>query len=171
METPFLGAYNRINRYLHFKAFFMVISQHFTLGELIRSDSAKRNGINNMPNAEQIENLKALCEHILEPIREEFRVPIYISSAYRSKEANRFVGGSKTSQHCRGEAADIDMDGHSHNITNKDIFDFIVAKLPFDQVINEFNYAWVHVSYKRNGPQRKQILRAVKNNSGGTIYL
>ena len=149
----------------------MVISQHFTLGELIRSESAKRNGISNMPTPEHIENLKALCEHILEPIRAEFRVPIYISSAYRSKQLNKFVGGSKTSQHCKGEAVDIDLDGHSHGVTNKDIFDFIVAKLPFDQVINEFDYAWVHVSYKRNGPQRRQVLRAVRSNSGGTIYL
>lgn len=149
----------------------MVISQHFTLGELIRSESAKRNGISNMPTPEHIENLKALCEHILEPIRAEFRVPIYISSAYRSKQLNKFVGGSKTSQHCKGEAVDIDLDGHSHCVTNKDIFDFIVAKLPFDQVINEFDYAWVHVSYKRNGPQRRQVLRAVRSNSGGTIYL
>jgi zinc D-Ala-D-Ala carboxypeptidase len=149
----------------------MVISQHLTLAELIRSESAKRHGINNMPTPEHIENLKALAENIFEPIRTEFRVPIYISSGYRSKELNKFVKGSATSQHCKGEAIDIDMDGHTHNITNKDIFDFIVAKLPFDQVINEFNYAWIHVSYKKNGPQRKQILKAVKNNSGGTIYL
>jgi hypothetical protein len=81
------------------------------------------------------------------------------------------VKGSATSQHCKGEALDLDMDGHSHDITNKQIFDFIVAKLPFDQVINEFNYAWIHVSYKKNGPQRKQILKAVKGKDGGTIYL
>ena len=149
----------------------MVISQHVTLGELIRSESAKRHGISNMPTPEHIENLKAICEHIFEPIRAEFRVPIYISSAYRSKDLNKLVKGSSTSQHCKGEALDLDMDGHSHSVTNKDIFDFIVAKLPFDQVINEFNYAWVHVSYKANGPQRHQVLRAVKNNSGGTIYL
>jgi zinc D-Ala-D-Ala carboxypeptidase len=149
----------------------MVISQHLTLAELIRSESAKRHGINNMPTPEHIENLKALAENIFEPIRTEFRVPIYLSSAYRSQALNKLVKGSAKSQHCKGEAIDIDMDGHTHNITNKDIFDFIVAKLPFDQVINEFNYAWIHVSYKKNGPQRKQILRAVKNNSGGTIYL
>ena len=149
----------------------MVISQHFTLGELIRSESAKRNGISNMPTPEHIENLKALCEHILEPIRAEFRVPIYISSAYRSKALNKLVNGSAKSQHCKGEAVDIDLDGHSHGVINKDIFDFIVAKLPFDQVINEFDYAWIHVSYKRNGPQRRQVLRAVRSNSGGTIYL
>jgi len=149
----------------------MVISQHLTLGELIRSESAKRLGISNMPTPEHIENLKALAENIFEPIRAEFRVPIYISSGYRSKDLNKAVKGSATSQHSKGEAIDIDLDGHSHNVTNKDIFDFIVAKLPFDQVINEFNYAWIHVSYKRNGPQRHQVLRAVKNNSGGTIYL
>lgn len=149
----------------------MVISQHLVLAELIRSESAKRHGITNMPTPEHIENLKALAENIFEPIRIEFRVPIYISSAYRSQALNKIVKGSATSQHCKGEAIDIDMDGHTHNITNKDIFDFIVAKLPFDQVINEFNYAWIHVSYKKNGPQRRQVLRAVKNNSGGTIYL
>jgi hypothetical protein len=149
----------------------MVISQHLVLAELIRSESAKRHGINNMPTPEHIENLKALAENIFEPIRTEFRVPIYISSGYRSKELNKLIGGAKNSQHNTGEAIDIDMDGHTHDISNKDIFDFIVAKLPFDQVINEFNYAWVHVSYKKNGPQRHQVLRAVKNNSGGTIYL
>jgi hypothetical protein len=149
----------------------MVISQHVTLGELIRSETAKRLGISNMPTTEHIENLKAICEHIFEPIRAEFRVPIYISSGYRSKDLNKAIKGSATSQHCKGEALDLDVDGHSHDITNKQIFDFIVAKLPFDQVINEFDYAWIHVSYKKNGPQRKQILRAVKNNSGGTIYL
>lgn len=149
----------------------MVISQHLVLAELIRSESAKRHGITNMPTPEHIENLKALAENIFEPIRIEFRVPIYISSAYRSQALNKIVKGSATSQHCKGEAIDIDMDGHTHAITNKDIFDFIVAKLPFDQVINEFNYAWIHVSYKKNGPQRRQVLRAVKNNSGGTIYL
>lgn len=149
----------------------MVISQHLVLAELIRSESAKRNGLTNMPTPEHIENLKALAENIFEPIRTEFRVPIYISSAYRSEALNKLIGGVKNSQHNIGQAIDIDMDGHTHSITNKDIFDFIVAKLPFDQVINEFDYSWVHVSYKKNGPQRHQVLRAVKNNSGGTIYL
>jgi zinc D-Ala-D-Ala carboxypeptidase len=149
----------------------MVISQHVTLGELIRSETAKRLGISNMPTPEHIENLKAICEHIFEPIRAEFRVPIYISSGYRSKALNKAIKGSATSQHCKGEALDLDVDGHSHDITNKQIFDFIVAKLPFDQVINEFDYAWIHVSYKKNGPQRKQILRAVRGKDGGVIYL
>jgi len=149
----------------------MVISQHVTLGELIRSESAKRLGISNMPTPEHIENLKAICEHIFEPIRAEFRVPIYISSGYRSKALNKAIKGSATSQHCKGEALDLDVDGHSHDITNKQIFDFIVAKLPFDQVINEFDYAWIHVSYKKNGPQRKQILRAVRGKDGRVIYL
>lgn len=149
----------------------MQISEHLTLAELIRSESAKRQGLSNMPTPEHIENLKALAENIFEPIRAHFRVPIYISSGYRSKQLNKLIGGAKNSQHNLGEAIDIDMDGHSHDITNKDIFDFIVAKLPFDQVINEFNYAWVHVSYKKNGPQRHQVLRAVKGKDGGTIYL
>ena len=148
----------------------MIITEHLTLGELIRSESAKRAGLSNMPNAEQIENLKALAEHIFEPIRNHFRTPIYISSGFRSPEVCALIkGAAKNSQHSKGEAIDIDMDGHSHNITNADIFNFIKQRLQFDQLINEFNYSWVHVSYTRNGKLRNQILDAVKENNV-TIY-
>lgn len=148
----------------------MIISEHLTLGELIRSESAKRAGLSNMPNAEQIENLKALAENIFEPIRNHFRAPIYISSGFRSAEVSALIkGAAKNSQHSRGEAIDIDMDGHSHNITNADIFYFIKQRLQFDQLINEFNYSWIHVSYTRNGKLRNQILDAVKENNV-TIY-
>jgi NADH dehydrogenase FAD-containing subunit len=151
----------------------MVISQHVTLGELIRSETAKRNGISNMPTPEHIENLKALCEHIFEPIRAEFRVPIYISSGYRSKALNNIVKGSATSQHCKGEAIDIDMDGSTNGVTNKMVFDYIKDNLPFDQLIWEFgtdqNCDWVHVSYNKQ-TQRKQVLKAYKIN-GATKYI
>jgi hypothetical protein len=139
----------------------MKLSEHLDLSEVIRSDSAKRNGISNMPTEEHIANFMLLAEKIFEPIREHFGVPIRISSGYRSKELNAKIGGSATSQHSSGEALDIDMDGTS--ISNKQIFDYIKDNLEFDQLINEFNYSWVHVSYKSTGKQRKQILEAYKD--------
>lgn len=147
----------------------MKLSEHLDLSEVIRSESAKRNGISNMPTPEHIENFKLLAEKIFEPIRNHFNVPIRISSGYRSKELNAKIGGSKSSQHCKGEAIDIDMDGTS--ITNKEIFEYIKNNLPFDQLIYEFGNAdspdWVHVSYVPNG--RKQVLKAFKIN-GLTKY-
>ena len=142
----------------------MKISEHLELSELIRSESAKRLGVSNIPPKEHIENLKLLAVNIFEPIRDHFKVPIRISSGYRSAILNKAVGGSNTSQHSLGQAIDIDMDGTS--IRNSDIFEFIKT-LPFDQLINEFNYAWVHVSYSPK--HRKQILHATKLN-GKTIY-
>lgn len=151
----------------------MKLSEHLELSEVIRSESAKRKGISNMPTAEHIANFKILAEKIFEPIRVHFRCPIIISSGYRSKELNTAIGGSATSQHCTGEAIDIDMDGTSNGITNKMVFDFIKDNLAFDQLIYEFgnsnNPDWVHVSYETKGPQRKQILRAARIN-GKTVY-
>ncbi len=138
----------------------MKISEHLELSELTRSESAKRNGISNMPTPEHIENFKILATKVFEPIREHFGVPIRISSGYRSAELNKCIGGSATSQHSTGEAIDIDQDGTT--ITNKQVFDYIKDNLAFDQLINEFNYAWVHVSYKANGKQRGEVLEAYK---------
>lgn len=138
----------------------MKISEHLELSEVIRSESAKRNGISNMPTPEHIENFKILATKVFEPVREHFGVPIRISSGYRSAELNKCIGGSATSQHSTGEAIDIDQDGTT--ITNKQVFDYIKDNLAFDQLINEFNYAWVHVSYKANGKQRGEILEAYK---------
>jgi zinc D-Ala-D-Ala carboxypeptidase len=139
----------------------MKISEHLELSELTRSESAKRNGISNMPTPEHIENFKILATKVFEPIREHFGVPIRISSGYRSAELNKCIpGSSTTSQHSTGEAIDIDQDGTT--ITNKQVFDYIKDNLAFDQLINEFNYAWVHVSYKANGKQRGEILEAYK---------
>ena len=149
----------------------MVVSEHLTLAELIRSESAKRNGISNMPPPEHIANLKLLAEHIFEPIRVNFRCPILISSGYRSKELNAKVGGSNTSQHSLGQAIDIDMDGTSYGVENEEIFYYIKDKLPFDQLIwefgNEENPSWVHVSYSDR--HRRQVLKATKLN-GITNY-
>jgi len=149
----------------------MKLSEHLELAEIIRSESAKRNDISNMPTAEHIANLKLLAEHIFEPIRANFRCPILISSGYRSKELNAKVGGSNTSQHSLGQAIDIDMDGTSFGVENEEIFYYIKDKLPFDQLIWEFgtdkNPAWVHVSYSDR--HRRQVLKATKLN-GTTNY-
>jgi hypothetical protein len=151
----------------------MKLSQHLSLSEVIRSESAKRNGISNMPIALHIENFKLLAEKVFEPIRTHFGVPIHISSGYRSVELNKCIGGSLTSQHCQGEAIDIDMDSSSSGVTNRMVFDYIKDNLVFDQLIYEFgdskNPDWVHVSYESTGRQRKQVLKAVRVN-GKTTY-
>jgi hypothetical protein len=145
----------------------MKLSAHFDLCEFTRSESAKREGVSNNPTPEHLENIKTLCEKVLEPIRANFG-PINISSGYRSADLNHFIGGSLNSDHCKGRAADIDMDGHGGEVTNKMIFDFIKDNLEIDQLINEFNYSWVHVGY-RKGANRKQVLDAVKE-GGKTVY-
>lgn len=151
----------------------MKISEHLDLSELTRSDSAKRNGISNMPTPEHIENFKKLAENVFENIRNYFGKPIRISSGYRSAALNKITkGASKTSQHSTGEAIDIDMD--NTDITNKEVFDYIKNNLSFDQLIWEFgtdkNPDWVHVSYESTGKQRKQVLKAIKVN-GKTKYI
>jgi hypothetical protein len=151
----------------------MKLSEHLDLSEVTRSDMAKRKGISNMPTPEHLENFKKLAQNIFEPIRKHFGVPIHISSGYRSKALNTAIGGSLTSQHCSGEAIDIDMDGSANGVTNKMVFEFIKANLNFDQLIWEFGTKdapdWVHVSFETSGKQRKQILRAIKS-GGKTAY-
>lgn len=152
----------------------MQISKHLSLAEVSRSETAKRKGINNTPSGEHLENFKKLAENIFEPIREHFAVPIHISSGYRSKELNASIGGASSSQHCQGEAVDIDMDGSPSGVSNADVFKYIKDNLTFDQLIWEFgtdkNPDWVHVSYESTGKQRKQILKAVKS-GGKTSYV
>jgi zinc D-Ala-D-Ala carboxypeptidase len=139
----------------------MKLSKNLDLVEVTRSVEAKRRGINNNPSPVHLSNLKLLAENVFQPIREHFNTPIHISSGYRSQILNHAIGGASKSQHCSGEAIDIDMDGT--NITNKQIFDFIKNNLDFDQLIFEFGTAtnpdWVHVSYS-NVRNRKQVLRA-----------
>lgn len=152
----------------------MQISKHLSLAEVSRSETAKRRGINNTPSGEHLENFKMLAENVFEKIREHFGVPIHISSGYRSKELNKAIGGSATSQHCSGEAIDIDMDGSANGVTNAQVFNYIKDNLQFDQLIwelgNDTNPDWVHVSYESTGKQRKQILKAVKS-GGKTAYI
>lgn len=149
----------------------MNLSKNLSLAEMISSESAKRNGIKNEPTAEHLDNMKKLAINIFQPIRDNFNAPIHISSGYRSLALNKAIKGSLSSQHCSGEAMDIDMDGTS--ITNAKIFNYIKDNLIFDQLIWEFgtdkNPDWVHVSYESSGKQRKQILKATKKN-GKTSY-
>ena len=145
----------------------MKLTAHFALSEFTRSESAKREGLDNTPTPEHLENLKTLCEKVLEPIRLKYG-SINISSGYRGKMLNHFIGGSVSSDHCLGRAADIDMDDSGTGVTNKEIFEYIKDNLEIDQLINEFNYSWIHVGY-RKGANRKQILDAVKEN-GKTVY-
>ena len=150
----------------------MQLSKNLSLAEMTRSESAKRLGISNMPTTEHLENMRKLAINIFQPIREHFNVPVHISSGYRSAELNKKMkGASKTSQHCKGEAIDIDMDNTS--VSNASIFNWIKDNLVFDQLIWEFgndnNPDWVHVSYSATGKQRKQILKAIKKD-GKTAY-
>lgn len=151
----------------------MKISPHLNLAELTRSETAKRHGIDNTPSAEHLENFKLLADKVFEPIREHFKTPIFISSGYRSKELNALIKGSPNSQHCKGQAIDIDMDGGNGEVTNRMVFDFIKNKLDFDQLVwehgTDFNPDWVHVSYVK-GKNRKQKLKAVRS-GGKTSYI
>lgn len=133
---------------------------------MIISSEAKRKGINNMPTEEHLANMKKLAMNIFQPLKEHFNSAIHISSGYRSAELNKAIGGASSSQHCLGEAMDIDMDGST--ISNAQIFNWIKDNLIFDQMIweggTDANPDWVHVSYKSTGKQRKQLLKAIKRN-------
>lgn len=143
----------------------MNLSANLTLEEVIKSNTATRKGIDNNPTDEHLENLKAIAKHVFQPMRDKLGA-ITVSSGYRSEALNKAIGGSKTSQHSKGEALDLDNDFKEGRATNKEIFDFIRENLGFDQLIWEFgtdeNPDWVHVSYKANGTNRKQILKAIK---------
>ena len=129
----------------------------FTIQELINSDTAKKKGIKNIPSSEQEKNLIALVDNILDPLRLAYGKPIIITSGFRSNELNKAVGGSNTSQHSVGQAADIRTIEDTKS-ENKKLFDLIIKlDLPFDQLIDEHNFDWVHVSYSPKN--RKQILK------------
>ena len=129
----------------------------FALKEFVKSNTAARLGINNNPSEDVKKNIELLVEKILDPLRESFGKPIIVTSGYRCKELNKAVGGAAKSQHMSGEAADIRTVEDSKS-ANKELFNLIIELgLPFDQLINEHNYDWVHVSYgKRN---RRMILK------------
>ena len=149
----------------------MKVSDNITYKEALHSNTAKRLGIENVPDEFTFETMQITAEHVFEPVRKHFNEPIYISSFYRCEELNKAIGGSSKSQHCKGEAIDID-DVYS-KATNADFFNYIKDKLEFDQLIWEFgddtNPDWVHVSYSL-GNNRMRILKAIKEN-GRTKYI
>ena len=132
-------------------------TEHFTMSEMLRSDTAIKKKIWNGATREQEQNLQALMSVILEPLRQRYGKAITISSGFRNAEVNKAVGGVSDSQHTKGEAADITT---GSKLENQRLARLIVSMhLPFDQLIDEESYAWVHVSYKRVGENRGQILR------------
>lgn len=130
----------------------------FTIQELTKSTTAQQKGIKNIPSKEQEQNLIALMENILDPLREAYGGPIIVTSGYRCPALNKAVGGAKNSQHMTGQAADI-RTVKDTRAENKKLFDLIQKlKLPFDQLIDEHNFDWVHVSYSnRNRREVKTI--------------
>lgn len=142
--------------------------KYFTIRELIKSTTAIERHIDNSPSKEVERSLTALVENILDPLREAYGKPIIVTSGYRCAKLNKFVGGAPSSQHVKGEAADIRSVQDTPE-ENKKLYDLIVKlKLPFDQLINEHGYDWVHVSF--GARHRRQQLRAVWKN-GKTIYI
>lgn len=132
--------------------------KYFTIGEMVSSTTADRRGINNRCQRDQMENLVNLIERVLDPLREAYGKPIRVTSGYRSEELNKAVGGSPTSDHMKGLAADI-VGTPATREENERLYGLIISLgLPFDQLIDEKNFSWVHVSY-RKGKNRKQILK------------
>jgi len=146
----------------------MILSKNFALNEFTKSVSAIRNGIDNEPTKEHIRNIQLLVKFVLQPLREGLNKPIRITSGYRSESLNKLIKGSKRSQHCKGQAADLQfrVDGV---MDNKAIWDKVIElDLPFDQMINEFDFSWIHISYNHEH-NRKSLLEAYKEN-GRTRY-
>lgn len=149
----------------------MKLTANFSLNELTQSETALRKGLDNTPNEEVIANLKLLAEKVLQPVREHYGKGVKVNSGYRSPDVNASVGGSKTSDHCKGQAADIEIPG----IANADLAEYIKANLQFTQLILEFytqgipDSGWVHVSYDPAN-LKCQTLTAVKKD-GKTVYL
>lgn len=139
--------------------FFMImqLTEHFTLSEFVRSDTADRNHIDNTPSQEVVDNLRALCRNVLEPASLAFGSPIYITSGYRCQALNKAVGGKPTSQHLRGEASDLQVRG-VENL--RKLYKLIKDHGVFDQLLYETNKSgvrWIHVSYKESGNRRQAI--------------
>ena len=135
------------------------ISKNFTLEELCASATAKAKGIRNQPGQTDVVNLCALVHKVLQPLREAMGHPVKIGSGYRSLALNRAVGGVSNSQHMKGEAADLCIDGDMQK--GKSGFQFIKQHCEFDQLIMEHNSKgtyWVHVSYRCDGNNRKQVI-------------
>ena len=148
----------------------MKLTQNFSLAEMTKSDTALRLDMDNTPGDEEIANLQALCENVLQPIRDAYGVGVKVNSGFRHPDVNGAVGGSKTSDHCKGMAADIEIPG----VANADLAEWISENLEFRQLILQFytpgipDSGWVHVSYNPED-NKKQIMTAMKEN-GKTVY-
>ena len=149
----------------------MNLTANFTLAEMMKSDTALRHDMDNTPGEAEIANLKTLCEKVLQPVRDHFQTGVKVNSGFRHPEVNAKVGGSKTSDHCKGQAADIEIPG----IANADLAVWIMDNLEYTQLILEFytpgvpDSGWVHVSYDPAN-LKKQNLTAAKQ-GGKTVYL
>ena len=143
-----------------------MISKHISYKEGVYSRTATRLGIKNNPNADQMKNMITIAEEVFEPLRAYVGGPIKINSFFRSPELNKAIGGSSKSQHCHGQA--IDLDDTFGRCTNAEMFEFIKKYLDFDQIIWEFgddeNPDWVHVSYVSPEQNRKRCLKAYREN-------
>ena len=140
----------------------MKLTKNFSLEEMYRSETARRCGIDNKPKTEEeVENLRALCLEVLQPLRDHLGKPVVVSSGYRCKDLNRKVGGVENSQHLKGEAADIKVRDREELI---DVMRYIMDETDFDQLIREKSGSteWVHVSHKRNGNNRRMVLRLAR---------
>jgi len=149
-----------------------MISKHISYKEGVHSNTAIRRGIDNIPNDEQLENMELIAEKVFEPLREWVGGPIKINSFFRSTELNTAIGGSSKSQHCKGQA--IDIDDTFGKATNAEMYEWIKENLDFDQMIWEFgdddNPNWVHVSYVSDVSNRNRCLKAYKE-GGKTKYM
>ena len=149
----------------------MNLTKNFTLSEMVKSETALRHGMDNTPGEAEIENLKRLAEKVLQPVRDHYGKGVKVNSGFRAPEVNAKVGGSRTSDHCKGQAADIEIPG----VPNAEVATWIKENLDFTQVILEFytkgvpDSGWVHVSYDPSN-LKKQALTAVKQD-GKTVYL
>ena len=149
----------------------MQLTNNFSLAEMVKSDTALRHDMDNTPGEAEIANLKTLCEKVLQPVRDKFQTGVKVNSGFRHPEVNAKVGGSKTSDHCKGQAADIEIPG----IANADLAVWIMDNLEYTQLILEFytpgvpDSGWVHVSYDPAN-LKKQNLTATKRD-GKTVYL
>jgi uncharacterized protein YcbK (DUF882 family) len=132
----------------------MQISKYVSYNEATKSQTAIRHGIKNEPNDEQLQNMKIVAIKCFDPIREFYKRPLRVSSFYRCEELNKLVKGAKNSQHLKGQAIDIDAGSIQEN---KKIFEWAKDNLEYDQLINEYNFSWVHISYNQ-GKNRKQIV-------------
>jgi zinc D-Ala-D-Ala carboxypeptidase len=149
----------------------MKLSENFTMAEFTKSQTAERKGIDNTPEGDHLDAAVSLFENVVQPVRDHFG-PTVINSGYRSPELNEAVGGSSRSQHCKGEAVDIEVPG----VPNAELAVWIRDNLEFDQLILEFytsgipDSGWVHVSYKADGSNRRSILTAMREDGKTNYY-